>query len=179
MALQSGCNRPLYYADHLCIMRSLAPIRSAAPEACQFKAPHDTNTRTISPQPIGRRMAGAGLLSLLLFTSPAGPAVARDPTPYERSFNLEYGLDPSGRIRDCPTDAQPNCISTSSLNDARATPWGAGLESDPSRAADEVEQALLRVDPSAELVDFAVTPSGGVYKRFRVKDPAFDHDDVE
>lgn len=100
-----------------------------APAACEQHDPQ----RLQQPQPqqqqqcrpprlLGRRQQlglGLGLLSGLgaALSQPAAVLAARDPTPYERGQNLEYGLL-DGRIRSCPSDANPNCVSTASQNEA-------------------------------------------------------------
>ena len=58
--------------------------------------------------------AAAGVVASLPAAAAAG-GPARDLTPYERGFQLEYGLL-EGRIRACPSDANPNCVSSSSRN---------------------------------------------------------------
>ena len=45
-----------------------------------------------------------------------GLAPSHGPSPLQ-----EYGLTQDGRIRSCPSDANPNCISTASTNTVRRT----------------------------------------------------------
>jgi hypothetical protein len=66
---------------------------------------------------VSRRQLGTGLLSGIAAVLQAGSAGAADLTPYERGFMLEYGLS-EGRVRSCPSDVNPNCVSSASLNDA-------------------------------------------------------------
>ncbi len=71
---------------------------------------------TPSAAPLSRRKLGLGLL--LGFSGVAAiPSEARDLTPYERGFRLEYGLTADGRMRSCPSDSNPNCVSSASLNE--------------------------------------------------------------
>jgi hypothetical protein len=154
--------------------------------------------------------------------SPPQSASAVDLTPYQRGFQLEYGLTQEGRIRGCPSDVNPNCVSSSSLNATFAPAWTSPMHTDPEAAAQvrrvdgckswiaipninvqgmklsnfcflllpplnpighccvqAFNAALLDLHPEAEEVAAERTPEGGVYLRYRVKDPVFDHDDIE
>jgi hypothetical protein len=69
------------------------------------------------------------------------PAAQAAATPYQRGFNLQYGLEYDGRIRKCDSAAQPNCLSTSSISNLYSPPWLAN-EEDP-QAASQVRQQLF------------------------------------
>ena len=71
----------------------------------------------------------------------ASPSESAALTPYQRGFNLEYGLQADGRIRRCDAGAQPNCVSTSSLTDLYLPPWSAAIQ-DPETAM-EVRLRIL------------------------------------
>ena len=77
-----------------------------------------------NPQPdrrgVGVQLLSAAAAAALAASAPALPAAATDSlTPFQRGFALEYGLTQEGRIRSCPTDANPNCVSTSATNMVR------------------------------------------------------------
>lgn len=48
----------------------------------------------------------------------------------------------------------------------------------PADAMQQFEEALRSVAPDAVVVEAASRP-GGEYRRFAVRDPLFDHDDIE
>lgn len=94
-----------------------APCRRAVSVACSVDKEALPLLQTI------RRRLGVHLLSAAAAAAVAAhlpPAVAAvdapSLTPYQRGLALEYGLDQDGRIRSCPTDANPNCVSTSATN---------------------------------------------------------------
>lgn len=86
-----------------------------------------------SAQHLTRRRLGVGLLAGLAAAAaqPAREAAAADLTPYERGFQLEYGLTSDGRMRSCP-------VSWLVLSPR----WGAG--------ASHCEFGCLSVVPAAE-----------------------------
>ena len=80
--------------------------------------------------PSSRRQLGLRLLSAAAALPRAPPseaaaAGAASLTPYQRGLALEYGLTQDGRIRSCPSDANPNCVSTASTNTVRCFAVGA------------------------------------------------------
>lgn len=126
-----------------------------------------------------RRILFAGVLASAASTLPfAASSQAAALTPYQQGQNLEYGLLPDGRIRKCNAAAQPNCISTSSFSDMYSPPWLAE-PSTTSVAIREFDSALLGISPSAELLENKILQTGGVYRRYKIANPAFDYDIVE
>lgn len=79
-------------------------------------------------------LSGASAAAAATF-SPPQSASAADLTPYQRGFQLEYGLTQEGRIRGCPSDVNPNCVSSSSLNATFAPAWTSPMHTDPEAAA--------------------------------------------
>ena len=75
-----------------------------------------------------RLLSAAAALAVLPRPAPAEAAAAGAAaalTPYQRGLALEYGLTQDGRIRSCPSDANPNCVSTASTNTVRCFAVGA------------------------------------------------------
>ena len=72
-----------------------------------------------------RLLSAAAALAVLRAPPPAEAAAAAAGVgaaalpPYQRGLALEYGLTQDGRIRRCPSDANPNCVSTTSTNAVR------------------------------------------------------------
>lgn len=66
---------------------------------------------------INRRLANGGVLYTFATALIPAAAAAADLTPYERGFKMQYGLSQDGKIRGCPSDVNPNCVSSASLND--------------------------------------------------------------
>lgn len=119
-----------------------------------------------------------GFLAAALALATAPAAVAADLTPYQRGFQLQYGLDGDGRVRACDAAAQPNCVSTSSRNgDLYSPPWQSPVP-DPATAAEEFDSALRGLSPDAELLEGVAAPGGGVYRRYRLPS-SFEYDIVE
>lgn len=93
------------------------------------------------------------------------------PTPYQRGQNLEYGLNPDGRIRSCDAAAQPNCVSTSSLSELYSPPWTVHRESTscgPECMMEELDSVLHDMHPDALLVSKLKVETEGVYRRYRI-----------
>jgi hypothetical protein len=119
------------------------------------------------------------LLSTVLATIPLAASAQNTPlTPYQQGQNLEYGLLPDGRIRKCSAAAQPNCISTSSFSDMYSPPWLSEPDS-ASVAIREFDSALLGISPDAELLENKNLETGGIYRRYKIPNPAFEYDIVE
>eukprot|EP00891_Asterochloris_glomerata_P001580 jgi/Astpho2/1580/fgenesh1_pm.00028_%23_3_t len=64
---------------------------------------------------------------------------------------MKYGLTEAGRVRACPGNVNPNCTSSSSINQMYAPAWRAD-ESEPGRAAGLLEAVVKRLYPDAQLV---------------------------
>lgn len=126
-----------------------------------------------------RRIFFAQVLASAASTLPlAASAQAAALTPYQQGQSLEYGLLPDGRIRKCNAAAQPNCVSTSSFSDMYSPPWLAE-PSTTSVAIREFDSALLGISPDAELLENKILPTGGMYRRYKIANPAFEYDIVE
>lgn len=82
------------------------------------------------------------------------PEMAVAATPYSQSQTqtgrLQIGLL-NGRIRACPLDINPNCVSTSSSNQAYAFPWEIP-PSDSATATKKIENAILGTQKNAQIV---------------------------
>lgn len=80
------------------------------------------------------------------------PEMADAATPYAQSQSerLQIGLL-NGKIRPCPLDINPNCVSTSSSNQAYAFPWEIPA-SDSSSAVKKIESAILGTQKNAQIV---------------------------
>lgn len=91
----------------------LAGSRCAARKTDRWQPAHGTESR----RHLGLQLLTAAAIAL----APPRPALAAAPslTPYQRGLQLEYGLTSEGRIPTCPSDANPNCVSTSSTNAVR------------------------------------------------------------
>mmetsp|Transcript_314 Transcript_314/g.585 ORF Transcript_314/g.585 Transcript_314/m.585 type:complete len:205 (+) Transcript_314:72-686(+) len=117
----------------------------------------------------GRR---AGLLSaaaaLLLGNV---PAPARAVSPYKLASELDLGLL-KGRIRTCPGNVNPNCVSTSSLSDAYQSPWKTPEQTDMNEACQLIKEVVLGLSPDASLEAFSAVseedPERGKYLQFQV-----------
>jgi hypothetical protein len=147
------------------------PGSAATQQAC--KQSHISLTQTDRRKLLATAFAAAA--SAFPLTASAQAAAL---TPYQQGQNLEYGLLPDGRIRKCNAAAQPNCVSTSSFSDMYSPPWLA----EPSTTAvaiREFDSALLGISPDAELLESKNLPSGGVYRRYKIANQAFEYDIVE
>jgi uncharacterized protein (DUF1499 family) len=137
------------------------------------------------------------LLSLAFTTSPPPQSASAAPlpqqsSPYQRAFNLEYGLDASQRIRQCPSGVNPNCVGSSSSNSSSSSSpaWETFSSSSfsftsrrqsPDEACDELETALSSMEKDTAVVERTALDDGKnkVYVRFRIPDKAFKYDYLE
>lgn len=142
------------------------------------------------------------LLSLAFTASPPPQSASAVPlpqqsSPYQRGFNLEYGLDASQRIRQCPSGVNPNCVGTSSSNSSSSSspawetfssssslPSSSSLSrrrQSPDEACDELETALLSLEKDAVVIERTALDDGKnkVYIRFRIPNKAFKYDYLE
>ncbi|EFJ06890.1 hypothetical protein SELMODRAFT_405808 [Selaginella moellendorffii] len=100
--------------------------------------------------------------SILLAAQPAW-ANADPVTPYSRAQEPpEMGLL-DGRIRPCPLDINPNCISTSSRYGASAAiPWTIP-DKDSSTAIQKIKDAILSTEKNPTIVEIKHLENGGDY----------------
>eukprot|EP00210_Caulerpa_lentillifera_P000394 g384.t1 len=94
-----------------------------------------------SRNPIKRRsLLGIGLI----LTQTANPGQSSAESLLEQAKKVEYGLE-NGRIRSCPSNLNPNCISTSSTNfDSYASPWKS-----PGGTIEQIANEIVRLMPIA------------------------------
>eukprot|EP01026_Neomeris_dumetosa_P057597 TRINITY_DN5307_c0_g1_i11.p3 TRINITY_DN5307_c0_g1~~TRINITY_DN5307_c0_g1_i11.p3 ORF type:complete len:252 (-),score=19.65 TRINITY_DN5307_c0_g1_i11:133-795(-) len=97
-------------------------------------------------------------------------------TPYQQAQTIEYGLK-DGRIRSCPSNVNPNCISTSSTNSSYSAAWRS-QEADAKTSAQILEGAFLRLFPEESALIDSVSLLSGEYRAFAV-DSLFGKDVVE
>mmetsp|Transcript_12623 Transcript_12623/g.31950 ORF Transcript_12623/g.31950 Transcript_12623/m.31950 type:complete len:254 (-) Transcript_12623:105-866(-) len=104
------------------------------------KGPH----RGARPQLPSRREGLLWVASISLL--PARIASADPNSPYKRAAEQqELGLL-RGRIRTCPTNVNPNCVSTSSLNpDSYLSPWRAPESIDLVEACNQISDVMLQL----------------------------------
>eukprot|EP01025_Chloroclados_australasicus_P055811 TRINITY_DN6851_c0_g2_i1.p3 TRINITY_DN6851_c0_g2~~TRINITY_DN6851_c0_g2_i1.p3 ORF type:complete len:224 (-),score=26.98 TRINITY_DN6851_c0_g2_i1:712-1383(-) len=97
-------------------------------------------------------------------------------TPYQEAQNIQYGLL-NGRIRTCPTNINPNCVSTSSINSSYSPAWRSA-EQDALTSAEVLEGAFKRLFPEESRLIDARSSEDGEYRAFGV-DSLFGQDVVE
>ena len=133
--------------------------------ARQAGHPGGRGSLRLSPQLAARRPALVGLAAGLL---PVGRAAAAEPSPYELAGKEPLGLDARGRILACPTQINPNCVSTSSLNSAYAPPWRAPEGATAEEAVASIKEAVAESFPGAsKLAEESAAPKGaGIYLLF-------------
>jgi uncharacterized protein (DUF1499 family) len=128
------------------------------------------------------------LVASTAFAPPATAAAqslqrnAPPPTPYQRGLQLTYGLDAGERIRRCDAAANPNCVSsrvTSAVSDLFSPPWVSSSELSPLTALNEFDATLRVLAPGTTLLDEQQTSTGGLYRRYKLPDPAFGFDVLE
>ncbi|KAJ7517183.1 hypothetical protein O6H91_21G013500 [Diphasiastrum complanatum] len=104
-------------------------------------------------------MALAMALGCLAVCTPVG-ALAPSSTPYSRSQSeqMQLGLA-NGRIRPCPSDVNPNCVSTSSKDAGYAYPWVIP-ESSSSNVLKRIERAILFTQKNPKIVQMETTADG-------------------
>eukprot|EP00270_Netrium_digitus_P009773 TRINITY_DN2996_c0_g1_i1.p1 TRINITY_DN2996_c0_g1~~TRINITY_DN2996_c0_g1_i1.p1 ORF type:complete len:328 (+),score=44.19 TRINITY_DN2996_c0_g1_i1:141-1124(+) len=112
-------------------------------------------------------------LAVTVFLSSSSPAMADDTTPYMRSQSTlleewqQTGLV-NGRIRSCPSDVNPNCVSTSSNNASYGLPWVVPTpqngSSGPllSNTVSKLESAIVSSQKNASIVQ-STDAEGGYY----------------
>lgn len=91
----------------------------------------------------------------------AGPHEVADRQERARSpscRSIPFGVE-SGRILPCPSRVNPNCVSTSSLNDAYVPAWRSPIENS-TQAAEEIK---VRERPPAVPLGPATSPSNSSY----------------
>lgn len=136
--MRSGCRPFVLIGKHRPVTRNqfIMPIsivccaqaaRCSGADVPQSSPGRSGQAPNTSRRRLGSQLSAAAALSVLLLPRPL-PAAAL--TPYQRGLALEYGLSADGRIRSCPSDANPNCISTSGNNTVRL-PWTAALRAAP------------------------------------------------
>ena len=126
--------------------------------ARQHGHPGGTGSLRLSPQLAGRRPALVGLAAGLL---PVGRAAAAEPSPYELAGKEPLGLDARGRILACPTQINPNCVSTSSLNSAYAPAWRAPEGATAEEAVASIKEAVAESFPgTSKLAEESAAPKG-------------------
>eukprot|EP00897_Mesotaenium_endlicherianum_P003467 jgi/Mesen1/3148/ME000184S02217 len=109
-----------------------------------------------------------------LFSGPFPEAYAV--TPYSQSQKeLQLGLE-DGRIRPCPSDLNPNCVSTTSNNAAYAVPWTIP-DSSVSNAIRKLESAIVSTQKKVVILKSEDVP-GGHYLSAEV-DGLFGRDTLE
>lgn len=118
----------------------------------------------------GVSIAAAALVALQCGLPLASVAAAAAPitpgdSPYAEAKRLAYGPTEDGRVRSCPTNINPNCVSTGSTNDAYSPAWFAP-QSTPSAAADDLERAVLASVEGSELLQQVTLASGAEYRAF-------------
>lgn len=79
--------------------------------------------------------------------------------PYKKAGTLELGLL-KGRMRRCPTNVNPNCVSTSSNNDSYMQPWNVQPENLSLGEVSELIKDYMLKDPSASLVASSSSVAG-------------------
>lgn len=119
-------------------------------------------------------LLGLASVSLLGRMSGTPPAVAM--SPYEEARNLKYGPTQEGTVRACPSNVNPNCVSTASTNDAYGPAWRSS-STDAAAAAEEVDRAVMTLFPGSELMQSQRVPAGE-YRAYGV-DSNFGKDVVE
>jgi hypothetical protein len=135
--VRSGCRRFVLIGKQRPVTRNqfIMPIsivccaqaaRCSGADVSQSAPGRSAGAPNTSRRRLGSQLSAAAALSLLWLR----PLPAAALTPYQRGLALEYGLSADGRIRSCPSDANPNCISTSGNNTVRL-PWTAALRGVP------------------------------------------------
>ncbi len=104
--------------------------------------------------PLPRREALALAVSLAILPARVARAAADGSgSPYKRAAEQqEVGLL-RARVRTCPTNVNPNCVSTSSLNpDSYLSPWRAPEEVDLIEACNQISDVVLQLAEGTDLV---------------------------
>ncbi|GAX77691.1 hypothetical protein CEUSTIGMA_g5134.t1 [Chlamydomonas eustigma] len=94
-------------------------------------------------------------------------------TPYSLQSSIEYGITKRGTLRSCPTNINPNCVSTSSTNDTYGPAWRA-TESNPNQAARVLENSIKSMfdqEDSVALLRSETLEGGAVYLMFGFQTP--------
>ncbi|WIA19830.1 hypothetical protein OEZ85_005738 [Tetradesmus obliquus] len=108
-------------------------------------------------------------VAVLQWLGPAVPAShAADLNPYQEAKQMVYGPTADGSIRGCPSNVNPNCISTGSINDAYSPAWRSG-EPSPSQAAEVLEDVVLSKLEGVRLLRSLSLQSGAEYRAFGVQ----------
>ncbi|KAF5837800.1 hypothetical protein DUNSADRAFT_3872 [Dunaliella salina] len=138
----------------LCSNRRKPPIPSAFPRAVQ-------------------EAAWPCLVASILILNPgalAGESLqdgAPNDSPYLLQDSIPFGVDETrGSLRPCPSNINPNCVSTASTNDTYGPAWRAN-EKEAKKAAEELEDAIAEMfEPQDyQLLSRASYP-GGEYRAF-------------
>eukprot|EP00898_Chlorokybus_atmophyticus_P007519 jgi/Chlat1/7769/Chrsp66S07241 len=148
--------------------------RTAHPRALTARATQCTaQIRQEDATPASRRVMLASLLSVTAL--PLLAAAEANATPFEESKVMQLGTR-DGRLRPCPSAANPNCISTSSTDASYAPPWET-----PSLTTEEAVVAIKQaVFATCKNATFTSTQSSeaGTYLQFKV-DGRYGPDAIE
>lgn len=71
-------------------------------------------------------------------------------TPYQDSKTVTLGVTQDGTIRSCPSNVNPNCVSTASINELYSPAWRTDTR-DPKVAAEALERTVLALFADSEL----------------------------
>ncbi|KAL6759147.1 hypothetical protein V8C86DRAFT_1378208 [Haematococcus lacustris] len=122
----------------------------------------------------------AALAAAVLVCNPCS-VVAKEASPYELADSLPYGLEPgTGSLRACPSNINPNCVSTASTNDTYGSAWRA-TDTDPMKAAEVLEVTVGQVfgPTSSRLLSVKSLEGVGQYRMFGVDNPFGGEDTLE
>mmetsp|Transcript_9559 Transcript_9559/g.24429 ORF Transcript_9559/g.24429 Transcript_9559/m.24429 type:complete len:293 (-) Transcript_9559:383-1261(-) len=93
--------------------------------------------------------------------------VAPSNSPYLLQDSIPFGVDEArGSLRPCPSNINPNCVSTASTNDTYGPAWRAN-ETDAKKAAKELEDAIAeKFEPQEYQLLSRASDASGEYRAF-------------
>mmetsp|Transcript_39630 Transcript_39630/g.88113 ORF Transcript_39630/g.88113 Transcript_39630/m.88113 type:complete len:162 (-) Transcript_39630:165-650(-) len=109
-------------------------VRGSKPVGCTRSGPESAVAQTLAST-----IASITALQLAL----SGTSYAAAETPYSLQNKIQYGVM-NGAVRACPSNINPNCVSTASTNDTYGPAWRA-KPADVKVAAQQLQDTVLAV----------------------------------
>ncbi|GAQ79288.1 hypothetical protein KFL_000270480 [Klebsormidium nitens] len=161
--VENAFTQTLHPAKQLRVKKKLShwvnqPCSIAAMAAAKAGSESSADKECLATQNVTRRQGLARVAALTLLSALADVSKcskARADTPYSQTQGKQtvVGLL-KGRLRACPSDYNPNCVSSASNNASYMSPWELPerLQGQSSKAAQAIETAVLATQKNATIL---------------------------